>query len=140
MGQDRAAAARLAPAVHDQIVAVDLDLDAVRPQTVGDGGEPIGFLDAQFLEPTHHRGALGEARGDCQDRVFVDHGRRARGRHLDSPQRRSSDAEIRHLLAAVAAHVERLDIGPHLAQRDDQPGAQRIGHDVGEDDLRARDD
>src|SRR5947209_8588661 len=34
MGRDRAAAGRTALAVHNEIVAVDLDLHAVRPQSI----------------------------------------------------------------------------------------------------------
>ena len=39
-----------------------------------------------------------------------------------------------------AAHVERFNIGAHLAKRNDETCAQRIGHHVGEDHLRARHD
>ena len=101
MGRNRAAAGRPALAVDDQVVAVDLDLDPVRLEVVGDGGEPIGFLHAQLLKPAHDGGAMGEARSHRQDRLFVDHRRRARGRHLDAAQRGRPHAEIGHLLAAA---------------------------------------
>ena len=84
VGRDHAAAGRAALAVHDQVVALDLDLDAVDAQHRGGGGEPVGFLDAQLLQAAHPRRALGERRGDREDRIFVDHGRRALGRHLDA--------------------------------------------------------
>ena len=41
--------ARAAFAVHDQVVALDLDVDAVDAQQRGRRGEPIGFLDPQLL-------------------------------------------------------------------------------------------
>ena len=93
--------------------------------------QAVGFLDAQLLEAAHARGAFREGRGHRQDRIFVDHRRRALRRHIDALERGRPHAEVRHLLADVAAQVERLDVGAHLPQRRDQAGAQRIGHDVG---------
>ena len=45
-------------------------------------------------------------------------------------QRRCPHPQVGHLFAAVAAQLERFDIRPHLAQGDDQSGAQGIGHHV----------
>src|ERR1700709_379986 len=42
--------------------------------------------------------------------------------------------------AGVAAHLALLDRATHLAQRGEQPGAQRIGHHVGQHDVGALDD
>src|SRR6266478_642745 len=41
-------------------------------------------------------------------------------------------------LAATAAQIKRFDIGAHFPKRDHQTGAERIGHHVGQDHLRAR--
>src|SRR6267142_1832659 len=65
----QAAARRAALAVHDQVVAVDLDRDAVGAQPVGDRGEAVGFLHAQLPEAAHHCRALCEARCHRQHRV-----------------------------------------------------------------------
>ena len=67
-------------------------------------------------------------RGHRQDRIFVDHRRRALGRHLDALERAGAHAQVGDLLAAVVARCQRLDLRAHLAQRREQPGAQRIGH------------
>ena len=40
-------------AFDDQVVALDLDLDAVDAQHGGGGLQPVGFLDAQFLQAAH---------------------------------------------------------------------------------------
>ena len=56
MGRDQAAARHTAAALDDQVVARDLDLDAVDAQHRGGGSEPVGFLDAQFLQAAHARG------------------------------------------------------------------------------------
>ena len=72
-------------AVHDQIVALDLDVDAVSAQHRRGGGEAVGFLDAQLLQSAHARRALGERGGDREDRIFVDHRGRALGRHRRRP-------------------------------------------------------
>ena len=140
VGRDQAAARRAALAVHDQVVAFDLDVDAVDAQHRGGGGEPVGFLDAQFLQAAHARRAFGEGGGDREHRIFVDHGRRALGRHVDALERASPHAQIGDVLAAFAARVDRFDRRAHLAQRREQAGAQRVGHHAFEDDLGARHD
>ena len=54
--------------------------------------------------------------GDGQDRIFVDHRRRALGRHLDALQRAAATREIGDRLAALLARVLEGDVGAHLAQ------------------------
>ena len=131
---------RAALAVHDQVVAFDLDLDAVAAQHRGGGFEPVGFLDAQFLQAAHARHAFGEGRGDGEDRIFVDHGRRALGRHVDALQRAGLDPQIGDVLAALVALLDRLDRSAHLPQRRVEAGAQRIEHHAFQHDLGARHD
>src|SRR6202048_3639751 len=58
----------------------------------------------------------------------------------DAAQRRRPPPEIGHLFAAVAAGFERFDVGAHRTQGRDQPRAQRVGHHIGEDDVRPRHD
>ena len=140
VGGDEAAAGHMAAAFDDQIVAGDLDLDAVDAQHGGGGFEPVGFLDAQFLQAAHDGRALGKGGRDRQHQIFVDHRRRALRRHLDAAQFRGAHAQLRHRLAGIAAQFAFLDRGAHLAQRREQAGAQRIGHHVGQHDIGAFDD
>ena len=71
---------------------------------VGGGGQPVGFLDPQFLQAAHDRRAFGEGRRHRQHRIFVDH-RRARA--PPAPRRRAvrrrARASRRHRLAGFAA-------------------------------------
>ena len=48
VGRHHAAAGGRALAVHDQVVALDLDGDAIDAQHLGGRGEPVAFLDPQF--------------------------------------------------------------------------------------------
>ncbi len=130
----------MTPAFDDQIVAGYLDLDAVDAQHVGGRLQPVGFLDAQFLEAAHDGGAFGKRRRHRQHQIFVDHRRRAFRRHLDAAQFRGAHAQLRHRLAGIAAQFAFLDRSAHLAQGREQAGAQRIGHDVGEYDVGTLDD
>ena len=141
VGRDHTAARRAALAVHDQVVAVDLHLDAVDAQHRGGGGEPVGFLDAQFLQAAHPRRALGERRGHREDRIFVDHRRRALRRHVDALQRaRLAPADRRRPRRLRCAPSSISIDAPISLQRREQPGAQRIDHHAFEDDLGARHD
>ena len=115
----------------------DLDLDAVDAQHGGGGFQPVGFLDPQFLQAAHDGGALGEGGRHRQHQIFVDHRRRALRRHLDAAQLRGAHPELRHRLAGIAADLALLDRGAHFAQRREQAGAQRIGHDVGQNEVGA---
>ena len=74
-------------AVYDEIVAFDIDRDAIGAQQRRRGGKAIRLLDPQLLEPAHHRGAFGESGGNGEHRIFIDHGRRALRRHFDGAQR-----------------------------------------------------
>ena len=95
------------------------------------------FLDAQFLQSAHHGRAFGKGGGDGEDRIFVDHGRRARRRHLDAAQSAGANAQIGDVLAAFVAFLEPLDASAHLAERREKAGAQRIHHHAAEDHFRA---
>ena len=113
----------------------DLDLDAVDAQHGGGGLQPVGFLDPQFLQAAHDGGALGKGGRHRQHQIFVDHRGRALRRHLDAAQFRGADPELGHRLAGIAANLAFLDRGAHFAQRREQPGAQRIGHDVRQNEV-----
>ena len=93
-------------------------------------GKPIGFLDAQFLEPAHARRAFGK--GAATARIgyssIID-GARSAG--TSTPL--SADARTRKSAISSPTSLRRssvFDVGAHLAQRRDQAGAQRIGHDA----------
>src|SRR5712691_2624643 len=49
---------------------------------------------------------------------------------IDAAQFRGADPGLRHRFAGIAPNLAFLDRRAHFAQRREQPGAQRIGHDV----------
>ena len=114
-GRNVAAAGHPALALDDEVVAVDRRFDPVGAQPRGGRGEPVGFFHPQLGEPAHPRRALRKRRGDREDRIFVDHARRAFRRNLDALERARPHAQIRHLLPALLAAIEDLDPRPHLA-------------------------
>ena len=131
---------RPAGAVHDQVVALDFHPHAVRRQQRRGGGEPVALLHPQLLQPAHARGARGAGGGDRQDRVFVDHARRALRRHVDRAQRAvawptrsptGSPPSIRWFSVTVRS-------APISRRRREQAGAQRIQPDAGDGQPRAR--
>ena len=89
------------------------------------------------FSPRIDRRAFGEGGGDRKHRIFVDHGRRARGGNFDAAQRRGAHPQIGDLLAAFVAALEPLDRSAHLGKRRQQAGAQRIEHHAVEDHVRA---
>src|SRR3546814_7089915 len=82
-----AAGWRAAEALDDEAVAIVPGLDAAGGKARKDGGEAVALLDAKRAEAVHHGTALGEGGGDGEDRIFVDHGRGALGRHTDAAKR-----------------------------------------------------
>ena len=110
------------------------------PEPGGDRGETVALLDAEFVQAAHARRAAGEGGGDREDRIFVDHRRRAGGGNVDATQCAVAHAQVRDLLAALDAPVEHLDMRAHLVQRREEPGAQRVHHHAFDDDVRARHD
>ncbi len=80
------AAGRTALALNYQIVALDFSGNAVCTQHVDGRCKTIGLFDAQLLQAPHSRHAFRERRSHGQDGVFVDHGWRTLGRHIDAFQ------------------------------------------------------
>ncbi len=109
-----------AGAVHDQVGGAHLVLHAVGGKAGGDAGQPIALLGAQFGQAQHARRALGAGGGDGEDRILVDHGRRALGRHLDAFQHPALDMQVGHRLAADLALVLEGDVGAHFAAASDR--------------------
>ena len=140
MGRDQAAALRDAAALDDEIVALDRVRNVRGGEAGGDRGETVAFLDPELVQAAHPRRPGGEGRGDREDRIFVDHRGRARGGHVDARERARPHAQVGDLLAALDARVENGDLGPHLEERRQQPGAQRVRHDALDHDVRAGDD
>ncbi len=135
---DRSAALRsLARAMHDQIVPLDLQLHAASLEPLGHGGETITLLDAQLTQAPHAGGALGVSGGDRQDRIFVDHRRRALGGDVHALQRTMAQHEIGHRFAGLVARIAEGEVGAHLLERLVEPGAQRIDADGGQNHLGA---
>ena len=56
--------------------------------------------------------------------IFVDHGGRALGRHLDALQAAALDVQVGHRLAADLALVLEGDVGAHFLERRVEAGAQ----------------
>ena len=102
-----------------------LDFDAAGCEARRDRAEPVALLDAQLGEAGKARRAARAGGGDREDRVLVDHARRAPGGHLDAGERPALDREPGHRLAAVVGGGADLERGAHLLQAVEQAGAQR---------------
>ncbi len=141
MGRDHAAAGRAALALHDQVVALDLDRDAIDAQHVGGRGEAVGFLHPQF--------AAGRASASCLPRTTPaprgsDIRRSSRARAPPAHRRRASPRRLTRRSATSSPPSLRVDSvsieAPISRKRHEQAGAQRIGHHAFEHDLGARHD
>ena len=96
-------------------------------------------LTRSSFRPRITRGAFGKGRGHRQHRIFVDHGRRARGRHFDAAQaRRRARADRRPPRRLRCARRAARSTAPISHERREQAGAQRIHHHAVEDHVRAR--
>ena len=73
---NQSAASRASATVHNQIVAIDFDFNAVASQHNSGRVEAVGLLNPQFFQPPHVSYALGERSSDREDRIFIDHRRR----------------------------------------------------------------
>ena len=82
-----------------------LDADAAGGEARGHQGDAVALLDPHLADAAHDGRALGEGRGDRQDRIFVDHRGRALGRHLDAGQLRMARGDVGDRLAALLADV-----------------------------------
>ena len=140
----RAAVAIAAPpaggragAVDDQAVALDRDRDAA-------GGEARRrsrasrslSLTRSSARPCITRAALGEGGGDGEDRIFVDHRRRALGRHVDAlAARPARTRDRRPARRPRSRRFSIVDVGAHFDQRLEQAGAQRVEADAVDRDV-----
>ena len=139
-GDQAAARGRAAGAVDEEIVARDLDRDAVGGEHGGGGGKPVAFLDAELGEAAHAGGAGGGGGGDGEDGIFVDHRRRAVGRDVGGGSGEWRDEEIAYGLAALGARVLDGDGRAHLGQRGEKAGAEGVEADGVEAEDRAGDE
>ena len=126
--------------MDDQRILVFLDPHAAGFQAARHRVDPVGFLDAQFLDAPHHRLAFGKGRDNRQNGIFVDHRRCALGRHLDSGHRAEAHAQVGHRFAAFFARIFKDDVRAHLCQRQVQAVARQVLADAGHEDVRAFDD
>ena len=115
LGVDGDSACRRSAPVNDQIVALDLDRDAACGEPVGHGGQAVALLDPQLGKAAHDGGAPRQGGRHGQDRILVDHRRRALGRHFDAAQLPALHDEIAYGLAAGAALALDRNAGAHLA-------------------------
>ena len=90
-------------AVDDQVVAFDLDLDAVDAQHGGGRFQPVGFLDAQFLQAAHDASCLRQRRPRPP---APDIRRSSRARAPAAPRRRAA-CEARTRRSAPSARRRR---------------------------------
>ena len=138
VGGDDAAAGGVALAVHDQIVAVDLDGDAVGAQQRGGGGEAVGFLDPQLLRarasPSCPRRRPRPPRAPDIRRSSTARAPPARRRR--AARRRARADRRRPRRPRCACRARSID-GAHLGKRREQAGAQRIDHHAVEDHVGA---
>ena len=142
VGGDRAAAGHAPPRLRP--VRSSPSISIVTPlacKTARHRGQPVAFLDAQFLQPAHHRACRRRRR---RPRPGSDIRRSSRARAsagTSTPfSSRMAHDQIADLLAAAVAAVGDFDVRAHLQQGLDQPGAARIEQDGGQCDLRARHD
>ena len=135
-----AANAGRAPALHDQTVRQFFDANGVCFQSCGNGSEAIGFLDAELFKPAHDGLALGKGGRHREHRIFVDHGRRAFGRNLDTFERGMTHGKIADILAAFVAAIKDANLRAHFLQRHDEADAARIEHHALQHDFRAWND
>ena len=103
--------------------------------------EPVAFLDPQFGEAAHDRAAAC-AQAAATARIgyssIID-GARSGG--MSAPlQRAGADTQIGDRLAALDALVLERDIGAHLVEAREQPGARRVEPDIRDRHLGARHD
>ena len=137
-GGNRAAArGRCASAVDDQIVALNLDADARRFKAVGHHRQPVAFLDPQFAQSTHARRAGRTGGGDGQNRVFVDHTRRALRRDVDAAQCRGAHLDRGARFAGDTGGRGKRQIRAHFLQGREQSGTARIHADLMQRQCRA---
>ena len=90
VGGDESAAGGAAAAMHNQIVTVDLDFDAVVAQQTGGAASRSNSLTRNSLSPRMQGHAFGEGGSNGKDWIFVDHGWRARGGNIDAAQARGA--------------------------------------------------
>src|SRR5882672_7258934 len=102
--------------------------------------DPVALLDAELGGSRDRRLAVGERRGDAEDRELVDRARHLGGRHHRSMETRGADAQLGARLARDVARVEHLDRRAHAPEDRERAGARRVDADAGEAEHRARDD
>ena len=128
-------------AVHDHVVALDLDLDAVGAQHGGGRFQAVAFLDAQLLQaracalPLPRKTAATASTGYSS----IIAGARAAGTSTplsaDVTTRRSATS------SPPSSRVASVSIlRAHFTQRRIEPGAQRIGHHRFQHEVGARHD
>ena len=140
MGLDESSPGRAAFAAHDQVVAGNFAIDAVRDQSRGSRSQAIGFLHAQLGEPAHACLAFGERCRHRKHDIFVDHRGRARSRNIGAFERRRAYPQVGNHFARVVAATYLFDPRSHLAERIDEACAQRIQQHVFKNNVRARHD
>ena len=127
------------PRPRRERLAAHRELDAARCEPLRDGAEPVALLDAQLGEAVHHRAALAQRRRRRRGSGYSSIMRGARSAGTSTPRSRvARTADVGDRLAALDALVGEGDVGAHLAQRIEKPGAQRVDADAFDHHSRAR--
>ena len=92
-------------ALHNQAILQFLHHHAEGGQALGHRRDAIAFLDPQFTYTPHHRGTLGKSGQDSQDGIFIDHRRRAFGRHLNATKLAMAHTQIGNWFTLILAAV-----------------------------------
>ncbi len=135
--RDRAAAAHAARATDRERIAFGARDDAVGRQPGNGRRQPVALLHLQLGQAVHARLAIGEGGDDGEDRILVDHARRAMRRDVHAGELRVAHADVGDGLAPLLAHVRERDVGPHLAQHLVEADARRVDEHALEGDVRA---
>src|SRR5437867_12195833 len=122
---------KVARAIDDDVVAVDVDSRTERTKTGDDSGDPVRFLVPQLTRAVDHAAAARLRRREAQDRDLVDRRGGLRRRKLDGLELRRSNDEVRDRLASVdAGYLRLIDRGGHPSQQINRGPARRVGADV----------
>ena len=122
--------------VHGPPIGAFVNVDTVGAQPLGHGVDPVAFLDTKLFHAPHHRLPLGKGGDNGQDRIFVDHRRGTRRRHVDAfHPRREFRPQIRHGFTAFNPFIFIGQVRPHFAQGGKQPCPRRIQPDTGHQNV-----
>ncbi len=99
-------------------------------EVVGNHGETVRLLDAQFGGVLDHRRALGERAGHGQDRQFVDHVGNFGPADDGAPQEVAHNLDFAVRLAGALLLLLLAEFGSHAEEHGEHAGARRVEAEV----------